>query len=92
MTTITVSSDDDVTSTSFVRQRTRPGRQPLGFCEEHNLDHAWIAPDFAVTPGPTLRSCANCGKVQRLVPEQWVDEDDDHEERFNSLLQKAVTP
>jgi hypothetical protein len=63
-------------SSTFTYQRTRPGRQPLGFCEKHNLEHLWVVPDFVYTPGPTLRSCVNCGRVQRLVPEQWIDDTD----------------
>jgi len=54
----------------LIGRPTQPiGRHPLGFCEQNNLVHAW-EPALLVE---TLRCCANCGRVQRLVPEQWVD-------------------
>ena len=49
------------------------GRQALGFCEQHSLVHAWLSPDYSTYPGHTLRYCANCGRVQRRVPETWED-------------------
>lgn len=69
----TIKESGSGTST-FTYRSTRPGRQAAGFCEAHGLMHAWISPEFTVSPGPTIRSCANCGKVQRLVPAQWVDD------------------
>lgn len=62
-------------SSTFTFHRAQPGRQPPGFCEKNNLEHAWVAPEFVLAPGPTLRSCVNCGKVQRLIPAEWVDEE-----------------
>ena len=54
--TITLSaSGAGVSSSTYVYRWTPFGRQALGFCEQHNLTHAWASDPAPVWPGPTLR-------------------------------------
>lgn len=50
-----------------------------GWCEEHNIDHAWVGLGHIHMSDPpqTGRVCTNCGKRQHCVtyPEpQWMED------------------
>ena len=48
--------------------------KPAGWCEENGVEHAWVSgPTLTCDPPILTRSCANCGKYQRLEPSQWRD-------------------
>ena len=49
-------------------------KKHIGWCEQQGIEHAWESgPTLAMNPPIQTRRCKNCGKEQRLYPQQWQD-------------------